>query len=256
MNILIHGYGKVGKLVEKLVLETQGVKLVGIVSSENSESTLSNINKVDLNKVDVIIDFSTGSAFVSMIKYVSVNNPKVCVVTGTSDWENYTDELTKTVASNNMRFLYGANFSIGTALFIEIASEASKMFNNFEMFDVALLDIHHRKKKDMPSGTAKTIANNVVDIINRKTSSLYGNTNGVIADNQFHVNSIRVGENKGFHELIFDSENEVVKISQQTLSRYNYAHGALKSAQWLITQQKPGYYTFSNYIRTIIGMQH
>ncbi|MEN8186018.1 MAG: dihydrodipicolinate reductase C-terminal domain-containing protein [Bacteroidota bacterium] len=252
MRVLIHGYGKVGQLVFKLLTEGRH-EIMGVVSPNHTGANYDSIEEVDLDVIDVIIDFSTDEAFINMFEYVLKVNPKVRIVTGTSNWEQYADTLKQKVLTNHMYFLYGANFSIGTALFMQLISKASSIFNGFNDFDVSILDIHHRRKTDMPSGTAKTISNSIVQNMKRKERVLFGNSNEPVQDNQLHVNCLRVGENKGFHEVIFDSANEVIKISQQTLNRENYAHGSIMAAEWLFLMQEPGNYTFNQYISSILN---
>lgn len=251
INLLIHGYGKVGRLVHKYAQMGEIFNVVGTVGREE-DVTYSSIMEADLNEVEVIIDFTNGEALLNLFQYIKSHKPSIKIVVGSSGWAQEEENIKKSVKEIGMYFLYGANFSIGTALFMQTVNFASELFNKFVSYDVSLLDIHHRHKLDMPSGTAKKIAFGILNKFTRKNKILYGMSDKPIENNELHVNCLRVGENMGFHEVTFDSAEEVVKISQQTRDRGAYAEGALSAAKWLFEQTEPGYYTFDSYINGLL----
>lgn len=251
VNIVVHGYGKVGKLVAMHSKADANFNVIATISRNDTRATHKSIKNVRLESVDVIIDFSTSSAFTSLFQYVARNYPKIRVVTGTSGWDQEESKITKAVESNKMYLLHGANFSVGTALFMKIVSYSTELFDSFENFDISLLDIHHRHKRDMPSGTAQKIAQNILDKSRTKKKVLYGLSENPIHDSELHVNCLRVGENKGFHEVTFDGADEVIKVSQQTRDRGVYAQGALLATKWLVGQKESGFYTFDSCLENL-----
>jgi 4-hydroxy-tetrahydrodipicolinate reductase len=247
-QVCIVGYGKVGMLVAECVQSDENLILSYIVDRSHASAASTGLTPEILKNTDVIIDFSNGGNVLEIVNQIVRHNPNVRIVTGSSGWNSEEQLVRDLVLKHKLYFLSGANFAIGTALFMKVVNYAAELFNQFQGFDPSLLDIHHRHKKDMPSGTAKKIAQNLVDRFDSKDSVVFGIENRAICENELHVASLRNGENMGFHELTLDSPEEVIKISQQTRDRAAYARGSIEAAKWLIQQEKPGLYTFDDYI--------
>jgi 4-hydroxy-tetrahydrodipicolinate reductase len=252
MNLLIHGYGKMGKLVHQQAKLNPNINPITIIDPKDPKATHTSITQANLDKIDTIIDFSHSTAFIQLFQHISKNKPNIRITTGTSGWNEQEKTIKQTVKKQKLHLLYGANFSIGTAIFMNIVNYAAKQLSHFDTYDVSLLDIHHRQKPDMPSGTAKKIATDILQNFPSKTEILYGNNDQPIKPNQLHVNCLRLGENKGFHEVIFDSASDHINISQQTRDRTAYAQGSLTAALWLHHQPKPGYYTFNHCLQKLL----
>jgi 4-hydroxy-tetrahydrodipicolinate reductase len=248
IQIVLHGFGNVGAVLKELAISDSRVNVVSVIAHANFTA----MDKSALKDADVIIDFSHGTAVLPLVQFVAKHNPNVRIVTGSSGWHNNIEKVRLVVDEKHLFFLYGANFSIGTALYMEIVRYSAKLFNKFSGFDPALLDVHHHLKKDMPSGTARNIAQIIVDETDSKNSVLYGMQEEPIRPDQLHVNCLRVGANKGSHEVYFDAADEVVTMTQQTRDRGAYASGSIEAALWLMQRDKPGFYTFDQYIQEII----
>ncbi|NIT36037.1 MAG: 4-hydroxy-tetrahydrodipicolinate reductase [candidate division Zixibacteria bacterium] len=252
VKLIIHGLGKVGKLVRSYAQEDADVDVVATVDAESADAEVAELTEAILTEAEVIIDFTHGDAVPRLVETVAAFKPQVRVVVGTSGWEGDEDRVRQVVRDAGLFFLYGANFSVGTAIFMRLANVAAELFDRAGGFDVAVLDVHHRHKKDMPSGTAKKIAAAVLERTASKASILTGIAERPIAPDEIHVNCLRLGENKGYHELYFDAPSEVVRLSQQTRDRGVYAAGALTAAKWLMRQREPAFYTFDQALEDIL----
>ena len=143
MKIALLGYGKMGKIIEKLALE----KGHTIISKINQDSS-----KEELLKADIAIEFSTPEAAVSNIKFCLENG--IPIVSGTTGWLAHYDEMIKLCENRNGSFIYASNFSVGVNLFFSINEYVSKLLKPWKEYDASIEEIHHTEKKDAPSGTA------------------------------------------------------------------------------------------------------
>jgi 4-hydroxy-tetrahydrodipicolinate reductase len=227
------------------------LRLAGVISPHESGATHRLIQDVNLKNVDAIIDFSNSKALVGLLEEVAAHNPAIRLVVGTSGWNEQREWVMQLVQQKHLYLLYGANFSVATALFARLVREASQLASRFE-FDPAIWEIHHRHKVDMPSSTAKALAEIVLSEFPRKQKCLYGMANREIAPEELHVSSLRQGENLGFHEVIFDSPTDVIRLSEQTLDRRTYASGAILALKWFMQQTEAGYYTFDRVIEEVM----
>ncbi len=248
-KLIINGFGKVGQEILHKAKAEGCWDIIGIVDPNHAGATHQDLTPELLTQTDVLIDFSHGPSVLPLLQTIATTAPHVRVVIGTSGWNQDAQRIQELVTTHSLYVLYGANFSIATALFMHVVRYASSLFNAFPGFDPSLLDIHHKHKKDMPSGTAKAIAQDIVDRTNAKTSILYGMEDRAIRPEELHVSCLRTGENKGFHQVSFDATDEVVTISQQNRDRGAYALGSLQAGQWLMHQKTPGFYTFADCIQ-------
>jgi 4-hydroxy-tetrahydrodipicolinate reductase len=252
IKLIINGFGKVGQEVKHKTQEDGSWIITAVVDPWMLGVSHQEITGDLLSQTDVIIDFSHGDALLPLMQKITAYAPRVRLVIGTSAWGKDAEAIKKLVAQHGLFCLYGANFSIATALFMHLVRYATDLFNTFPEFDPSLLEIHHRHKKDMPSGTAKAIAQDIVDRSDAKTSMLYGMEDRAIRPEELHVSCLRTGENKGFHQVSFDAMDEVVTISQQNRDRGAYAAGALQAAKWLMEQTTPGFYSFDDCIKGLL----
>ncbi len=252
IKLIVHGLGKVGALVHSYAEADADVAVVGVVDRENAEADFATPAEAPLAETQVIIDFTHADAVAGLVETVAAVNPRARVVVGTSGWEGDEERVRQIVRDGRLFFLYGANFSLGTAIFMRLANVAAELFDRAGGFDVAVLDVHHRHKEDMPSGTAKKIAAAVLERTASKAKILTGVAERPIAPDELHVNCLRLGENKGYHELYFDAPSEVVRLSQQTRDRGVYAAGAITAAKWLMRQREPAFYTFDQALEDIL----
>lgn len=252
IRLLIHGLGKVGKEVRSRAEADEDLAVVGAVDEEVCDAEFATLAEAPLAEADVVIDFSHGDAVLGLVEAAAAVDSPPRLVIGTSGWGSDEDRVRGVVLERGLFLLHGANFSVGTAVFMRLANAAAELFARAGGFDVALLDVHHRHKQDMPSGTALKIAEAVAERTASKSGILTGGGDRPVAPDELHVASLRVGENMGYHELIFDAPGEVVRLSQQTRGRDVYAAGAIAAAKWLMRREEPAFYTFDQVLEDML----
>lgn len=242
MKIALIGYGNMGKEIEKSVLES-GIHEIVSISRKSGEGGL---DIKGIREADVAIDFTSGEAVVDTVRQVAPL--RVNMVVGTTDWHEKISEVEKLVKENEIGLVHGKNFSIGANVFFKIAAFGSKLFSQFENYDVFGYEIHHKGKKDSPSGTAKQLANVVMKNFPAKKTVQDGKLDRRIRDDELHFASIRGGQNRGFHEIFFDSPADEISISHQAHSREGFADGAIMAAE--LIEGKKGFHTFEELFDT------
>lgn len=206
MDIIISGYGKMGKEVES-VIKSRGGKCI---AKADDGGALMNMRFEE----NVCIDFTTPEAFKNNYKYIC-DNFKAAVV-GTTGWFDIKDEVINYFKEKNKTLIYATNFSIGVNIFFKITELSSKLINALAHYDPYILELHHKQKLDKPSGTAKTIEKIVEDVFNKKVEA----------------ESIRSGYIKGIHEVGFESEEDGITLKHEAYSRKGFAEGAVTAAEW------------------------
>jgi len=227
MKIGIIGYGKMGKAIEKIALK-RGHSIVFKVNDYNTSV---------IKDVDIAIDFSTPESAVNNIyNCLESNTP---VISGTTGWLDRLDEVKKKCEEKNGSFLYASNFSLGANIFFELNKKLARIMSDNETYKVSIDETHHIHKLDKPSGTAITIAEDI--IVNSKLDNwqLDSETNTGI-----NINSIREKEINGIHEVKYKSDNDVISIKHEAFSRFGFALGAVVAAEWLVN--KKGVYSISD----------
>lgn len=196
--------------------------------------------------VDVIIDFSVADALINLLEAATTANRKIVI--GTTGLSNvHVQAMEK--AAKYIAVLYAPNTSIGANLVIEIAGKMSKILGDY---DVEISDIHHRYKKDAPSGTALAIGQNIAKNRERKFEevAVFDRVGkGSRQNGDIGFSSLRAGGICGEHEVIFAGSSEVITISARALSREVFAEGALFAARWLNSVVKPGLYSMQDALK-------
>jgi 4-hydroxy-tetrahydrodipicolinate reductase len=206
MNITINGYGKMGKEVER-ILKQRGHTIDAVCDSTEELSSLPAGNSV-------CIDFTTPDAFLNNYKIIA--DKFSGAVTGTTGWYKSFEEIKKYFESKNKKLVYGTNFSVGVNILFEITNYASSLLSEFD-YNPYIIELHHKEKKDAPSGTAETLKN----IIKQNT------------DKDIPVSSVRSGFIKGIHDIGFESSVDKINIRHEAYSREGFALGAVLAAEWL-----------------------
>ena len=235
MNIALLGYGKMGKAIEKIAL-ANGHK---IVLTTNSYTELKKLYKDEL-AVDVAIEFSTPEAAFNNIKFCLKNN--IPVLSGTTGWLEKLTEVEEIVISENGTFFYASNYSLGVNLFFRLNKRLAELMANSNY--VAKIDeIHHIHKKDAPSGTAITLAEEII----KENSRLSGwvNNQGNNLD-ELPIESIRVDNVPGIHKVRYQGENDEITIKHKAYNRNGFALGALAVAEWIT--DKKGILTMDDFL--------
>ncbi len=245
MNILLNGIcGRMGREVEKLLLTGyHGAVLVGGVDPNLGESSVPvfrDFNSVSVD-FDCILDFSFHTSAPALCEYaVKTSKPLVIATTG------HTDEEKKIIenASSSIPIFYSANMSLGIALLAELARMTAKTFPDA---DIEIVEKHHNRKADAPSGTALMLANAVKQVRDKAFFVLGRSGQGKRQSDEIGIHAIRMGNIVGEHEIIIGTDTQTITLKHEAHSRSLFAEGALTAAEFVI-KCKPGLYDMNNLI--------
>lgn len=229
MNIALIGYGKMGHEIEKIALK-RGHNIVSIIDMNNLEE----FNSPAFKSADVAIEFSTPDSAIQ--NYRKCFEVGVAVVAGTTGWLEHLDEVKRACAEQGKTFFYASNYSLGVNIFFALNKYLAKIMNNYPSYEVKMEEVHHIHKLDAPSGTAITLAEDLIKEVNRKERwSLE------VEEKQtdLPIHCIREGEVPGIHEIIYESEADIISIKHDAKSRVGFALGAVLAAEF--TNGKKGF---------------
>lgn len=228
MKIALLGYGKMGKVIEKIALE-RGHEIVLKKGSQN--------NFEGLLEADLAIDFSLPHVAVENITECLNNN--IAVVSGTTGWLEHYNTIVQLCEEKNGSFIYGSNFSLGVNIFFELNAYLAKMMKNLGQYKVSMEEIHHTQKLDAPSGTAITLAEGIIN------NSNYTNwTLDTPKENEIKIEAKRIGTVPGTHSIFYDSPVDQIEIKHTAHNREGFALGSVVAAEWLIG--KKGVFTMKD----------
>lgn len=228
MKIALLGYGKMGKVIERIALE-RGHEIVLKKDEFNTYEGLST--------ADVAIDFSVPTAAVDNIS--NCFHANVPVVSGTTGWLEHYDEMIALCNEKKGGFISSSNFSLGVNIFFGLNEYLAKIMNQFDSYKVSMEEIHHIHKLDAPSGTAISLAKGVIENSNYSEWTLDDAKN-----NQIHIEAKRIGEVPGTHTVNYDSAIDSIEIKHTAHNREGFALGAVIAAEWLAG--KTGIYTMKD----------
>lgn len=241
MKIAILGYGKMGQIIDKFATE-RGHEIILKVNAEN----LDDLTVENLKDADVAIDFSTPDSVLGNIS--TCFDAGVPVVVGTTGWYGKLQEVKNECTEGNNTLLYASNFSIGVNIFFHVNKILSRIMNRYPQYEVQVEEIHHTEKLDSPSGTAMTIAEGILDGLDRKNewvNELVGSVDELIVKpDQLLIESHRLEEVPGTHTVIYSSEVDDIEFKHKAHSRAGFALGAVLAAEWL--EDKTGFYNISD----------
>ena len=247
MKIAIVGFGRMGQMVHTVISESRVHETAAIVDPHSSSPlvTALALDESVLSHADAVIDFSVSEAAEKNAAfYASAGIPAVI---GTTGWSGKLNSC-----PDKARMIISGNFSIGVAMFLLLTSEAARLVDAFDSFDVSVSEVHHRMKADAPSGTALMIADRLLKGIERKKELVIGNPEGRIAEDAINISSVRVGSEPGTHTITIDGDADTITLTHRARSREGFARGAVKAAEWLV--EKPcGIYTMDDFIRDMLG---
>jgi 4-hydroxy-tetrahydrodipicolinate reductase len=223
MNIALIGYGKMGKAIEAIAIE-RGHTIVQTIDFNN----LQDFTKENLQKADVVIEF-TGphSAAVNVTRCLQYGVPTVC---GSTGWLDQWNDIKKICDDNNGTLLYASNFSVGVNLFFELNQYLAKLMSKHPGYNVSMEEIHHTQKKDAPSGTAITLAEQVLANISSKNHWVNTAENDAA---ELSIISKRIDPAPGTHSIKYSSEIDDIEIIHTAHSRKGFATGAVLAAEFL-----------------------
>ncbi|MFC1769381.1 4-hydroxy-tetrahydrodipicolinate reductase [Nanoarchaeota archaeon] len=247
MKIAMIGYGQMGHEIEKVAI-SRGHEVISTIDPVVETAKFKEISQEALEGVDVAIDFTHPSVIIENIKKVS-SLGKTLVV-GTTGWYDQIEDVKSIISQSDMGFIYASNFSIGVNLFYKILESSAKIMNKVNEYDVAGIEYHHVKKADSPSGTAKSMANILVNNIDRKTKISYDKMDRKITPEELHFASVRVGAIPGTHNVIFDSPADTIELKHTARSRQGFALGAVLAAEYI--NGKKGFHEISQMMEEFV----
>jgi 4-hydroxy-tetrahydrodipicolinate reductase len=238
MNILILGYGKMGKIISEIA-ETRGHRISGKINIDNREE----LNSLDHTKIDVAIEFSQPEAAVENISWAMTRG--IPVVSGTTGWLARKSEVENLTAEHNGAFFYASNYSIGVNIFFKVNEFLAKLMNETSDYQVSLEEIHHTEKKDAPSGTAITLAEGIIRNVNN-INRWHLNGQTPETEQSLPISAKRIDPAPGTHIIRYSSEIDQIEISHTAHSRQGFALGAILVAEWI--QGKKGVLSMDDFL--------
>ena len=234
MNIALIGYGKMGKAIEEIALQN-GHEIVLKISIENTDD----MTAENLKKADVAIEFTGPESAANNLK--EIFNAGVPVVCGSTGWLEQMEEIRNICLDKEGALVYASNFSIGVNLFFELNSYLARLMNAYEIYNPKMEEIHHTQKKDAPSGTAITLAEQILENIPRKKLWVNHRSN---KEEELEIISERIDPAPGTHKIKYTSPIDDIEIIHTAHNRMGFAGGAVKAAEFLIG--KKGIFTMKD----------
>lgn len=239
MKIAIIGYGKMGKEIEKIALSRHH-KISIIIDKHN----ISDLTIENLKKSDVAIEFTQPTtAYDNYLKCFAANTP---IVSGTTGWLERLSEIKNICKTRNKNFFYASNFSVGVNLFFRLNKFLAKIMKEQSDYDIELFEKHHVHKLDAPSGTAISLAEDIIAISKNKKTWVNDATN---ESNELQILSQREGEITGVHNVKYSSNFDEINITHNAKNRKGFATGAVLAAEFLYTQDKAGFYDMNDLLK-------
>lgn len=229
MKIALLGYGKMGKVIEKIAV-SRGHEVTLKIDKDSTP--------YDITSVDVAINFSTPESAVENIRIALENN--IPVISGTTGWLSEMESIITLCAAKNGAFIYASNFSLGVNIFFELNKHLAKMMKNLSDYQVDIEEIHHTQKQDAPSGTAITLAE---DVIQHSTHDSWGLA-PLKDNNKLAITAKRIDSVPGTHTVNYSSEVDRISLTHTAHNREGFGLGAVVAAEWILG--KTGVFTMND----------
>lgn len=221
MKIALIGYGKMGKQIEQIAL-SRGHSIVSIID----ESNVVDFDSPAFKSADVAIEFTTPTS--ALRNYQKCFQAGVPVVAGTTGWLEHLSEVKK-ACEEGQTFFYASNYSLGVNIFFALNKYLAKIMNQFPDYTVSMEEVHHVHKLDAPSGTAITLAEGIIENVDRKTD---WHLEMETKSSDLAIHCIREGEVPGIHEIFYESDADIISIKHDAKSRKGFALGAVLAAEF------------------------
>ena len=248
MKAAIIGYGKMGREIEKILLE-RGHQIGLIIDQQNA----SDLDREHLQGIDVALEFTTPqTAYENIRRCIDAG---VAVVSGTTGWTDRLEELRRYCLEKGGAMFYASNYCLGVNLMFRLNRQLAAMINRFDGYDVRIEEVHHTQKKDAPSGTAITLAEGILSELKCKSGWVNrmaepGSTFQPAPDDdpsQIVITSIREGMVPGIHTITYESEDDCIELKHTIKNRRTLAQGAVVAAEFLCG--KRGVYSMDDLLK-------
>lgn len=236
MNVALIGYGKMGHEVEQVLL--QRGHNISLIIDETNSSDLDPEN-LKAKSIDVAVEFSTPhTAYSNIVRCLEAGVPVVC---GTTGWLDKLDDAKTLCRQKDGAFFYASNYSVGVNILFRVNEALARMMNGFPEYDVTVEEVHHVQKKDAPSGTAITIAEGILDGVDRKKKWVGETTT---TPSELEVVSVRRSVAPGTHTITYESEADSITVTHNSKNRRGLAVGAVMAAEFICG--KKGVFTMAD----------
>ena len=222
MKIALIGYGKMGKTIERIALE-RGHEIVSVIDLDNT----ADFDSEGFKSADVAIEFTAPQ--VALSNYRRAFASGVAVVSGTTGWTDQLPELKKEIEANGNTLFWTSNFSLGVNIFMAVNKYLAGIMNEFPNYNVEMTEIHHTQKLDAPSGTAITLAEEIIEKLDRKNKWVKEIEKN---STELAIKSIREGQVPGIHTVQYESAVDSITITHDAKSREGFALGAVVAAEY------------------------
>lgn len=241
MNILILGYGKMGKTIERIATD-RGHHIIAKVDVDNRDEILEGL---DTSLVDAAIEFTQPESAPLNIRYCLKHD--IPVISGTTGWLREKPSVEDYCIERNGTFFYASNFSIGVNVFFKVNEYLASIMKNYKQYEPGIEEIHHIQKKDEPSGTAITIAEGMLKYLPGKNDWLLEGRQSATPEQNIQIRSVREGDVPGTHTVTYHSEIDDIQIKHQAHGREGFALGAVLVAEWI--KNKKGILGMDDFIK-------
>ena len=224
MKIALIGYGKMGKEIEQIAI-SRGHSVILTIDIQNQDE----LTTENLAKADVAIEFTSPATAVN--NYLQCFEAGIPVVSGTTGWLEKKGEVEKVCLAKQGCFFYASNFSLGVNIFFALNKFLAAMMKEFPQYDVSMTEVHHTQKVDAPSGTAITLAEDILVLNETKTGWTIDEGK---PENKLYIKPVREGSVPGIHMIKYDSEVDYIEITHSAYSRKGFAFGAVLAAEFCV----------------------
>ncbi len=248
MKLAIVGYGQMGQLVEQCA-KNRNLEIASTIDPFHPKATHKTFDESSMEGVDVCICFTQPDAALGNIENVCKYQKNAVI--GTTGWTGRMENVRKMVEESGIGLVYSSNFSIGVNIFFKMIEQAAQVMNQFDVYDILAYEAHHNRKIDSPSGTATTIANLLLQKIDRKTKVYEEKLDRKIEPEELHFASMRGGHIPGTHAVLFDSEFDTIELKHTARNRIGFATGAVLASEWI--RDKKGLFTEADMMNQLLG---
>jgi 4-hydroxy-tetrahydrodipicolinate reductase len=245
MKVLIVGYGNMGREIEAVLLR-RGHSVTARIDPAREDADAPECTTAMAAEADTAIEFALSAGVPANARLYAEHG--LSAVVGTTGWEDTRDEVKRLVEEKGtIGYIWGANFSIGAHILFALTEKAARMVDKLPDYDIMAYELHHRKKKDSPSGTALRIGEGILKNTDRKKRIVTEKLDRRIEADELHIASVRGGSIPGIHTVLLDSPADTIEVRHTARNRSGFALGAVLAAEWVADKQ--GFFQVEDFIQ-------